>query len=95
MIALIPRLKNLLIRRVWRGLYPMTPDGLPICGKVNEIEGLYLAVGMCGQGFMMGPGAGKNMAHLILHGEMLIPPEVSATLSFYRDFYKSRKEALK
>lgn len=95
MISLIPRLKNLLIRRVWRGLYPMTPDGLPICGKVNEIEGLYLAVGMCGQGFMMGPGAGKNMAHLILHGEMLIPQEVSATLSFYRDFYKSRKEALK
>ncbi|MBN1980037.1 MAG: FAD-binding oxidoreductase [Chitinivibrionales bacterium] len=95
MIQLIPRLKNILIRRVWRGLYPMTPDGLPIIDKVREIEGLYLIVGMCGQGFMLGPGVGKNMAHFILHGKPLISPEVFNLLSFYRDFYKTRKEALK
>ena len=95
MIDLIPRLKNMLIRRVWRGLYPMTPDGFPICGKVSEIEGMFLAVGMCGQGFMMGPGVGRNMANLILHGKPLMEQGVFDTVSFYRDIYNSKKEALK
>ncbi len=95
MVSLLPRLKNMLVRRVWRGLYPMSPDGLPICDRVREIEGLYLAVGMCGQGFMMGPGIGRNMANLIVHGDTIIEPDIFSTLSFYRNFYKSKKEALK
>jgi sarcosine oxidase subunit beta len=95
MIGLLPRLKNMRVRRVWRGLYPMTPDGLPICGTARETEGLYLAVGMCGQGFMMGPGLGKNMASLVLHGKTLIPEEVFATISPTRDFKGIKKEALK
>jgi sarcosine oxidase subunit beta len=95
MISLLPRLKNMLVRRVWRGLYPMTPDGLPLCDRVREVEGLYLAVGMCGQGFMMGPGVGRNVANLIVHGSPLIAPDIFATLSFYRDSYGSKKEALK
>jgi sarcosine oxidase subunit beta len=94
MISLVPRLKNMLVRHVWRGLYPMTPDSLPICGPVKEIKGMYLAVGMCGQGFMMGPGVGKNIAHCILHDEPLIQPDIFDALSFYRDFHKS-KEKLK
>jgi sarcosine oxidase subunit beta len=94
MIALVPRLKNLVVRRVWRGLYPMTPDGTIILDKVRELEGLYLAAGMCGQGFMLGPGVGRCMASLILDGEPTLDPEVFSTLSFYRDFH-ARKEALK
>ncbi|UCB47443.1 MAG: FAD-binding oxidoreductase [Spirochaetota bacterium] len=95
MIDLLPRLKNMLVRRVWRGLYPMTPDGLPICDKVREIEGMYLVVGMCGQGFMMGPGIGKNMANLIINGTPLMDEKIFSTVSFYRDFYGAKKEALK
>ncbi len=95
MISLIPRLKNMLVRRVWRGLYPMTPDGKPICDKVDGIEGMFLAVGMCGQGFMVGPGVGKNMASLIVNDKPIIDPEVFAAYKFDRDFYKSKTEALK
>ena len=94
LIDLIPRLENMLIRRVWRGLYPMTPDGIIILDSVREVEGLYLAVGMCGQGFMLGPGVGLNMARLITRGEPAIDPEVFATLSFYRDFDEQRAEVL-
>ena len=94
LIDLIPRLKNMLIRRVWRGLYPMTPDGIIIFDRVREVEGLYLEVGMCGQGFMLGPGVGLNMAKLIATGEPVIDREVFDTLSFYRDFEKGRAEAL-
>ena len=32
MIEIMPRLKNIRVRRTWRGLYPMTPDGFPIIG---------------------------------------------------------------
>ena len=94
LIDLIPRLENMLIRRVWRGLYPMTPDGIIILDRVREAEGLYLEVGMCGQGFMLGPGVGLNMAKLITTGEPAIDPEVFATLGFYRDFGEQRAEVL-
>ena len=95
LISLIPKLKNVYVRRVWRGLYPMTPDGIPIVDKVRDIEGLYLTVGMCGQGFMLGPGIAKNLVNLILKGKSIIEEKPFSTLSFYRDFYSSRKEALK
>ena len=95
MIDLIPRLKNMLVRRVWRGLYPMTPDGIIILDHVKEAKGFYLAVGMCGQGFMLGPGVGLNMANFILRGKPLIPQEIWDSISFYRNYYAGRKEALK
>jgi sarcosine oxidase, subunit beta len=88
MIDLIPRLKNLIIRRVWRGLYPMTPDGVPILDKIREFEGMYLACGMCGQGFMMGPGVGANMASLIAEGRPIMDEAVFKMFTFYGDFHK-------
>lgn len=62
MVALLPRLRNLRVRRQWRGLYPMTPDGSPLVGPARGVEGLILATGMCGQGFMLGPGVGEVVA---------------------------------
>ncbi len=58
MIELVPRLKNIRARRTWAGIYPMTPDGNPIVGLSREIENLFIVGGMCGQGFMLGPGLG-------------------------------------
>jgi sarcosine oxidase subunit beta len=95
MIALVPRLGNLMVRRVWRGLYPMTPDGTIILDRVDGIAGLYLAAGMCGQGFMLGPGVGRCMASYILTGRPTIDARAFASLTFGRDFHAARKEALK
>ena len=53
------------MRRTWRGLYPMTPDGSPIVGWSRDLEGYALAVGMCGQGFMLGPGVGALVSRLV------------------------------
>jgi len=94
MISLLPRTRNLLVRRVWRGLYPMTPDGKAIVGAVEAVSGLYLGCGMCGQGFMMGPGVGKNLAALMADGAPIIDPDVFSTLAFERDF-KGSPEALR
>jgi sarcosine oxidase subunit beta len=65
MVRLLPRLKNLRVRRMWRGLYPMTPDGAPLVGWNAQVQGLLHAAGMCGQGFMLGPGVGQVVARVI------------------------------
>lgn len=86
MIQLLPRLKNIKIRRTWRGLYPMTLDGNPIIGKVDEIEGYINAVGMCGQGFMLGPGLGEVLSRLLTEKVTSRDKEILTTLSRTRDF---------
>jgi sarcosine oxidase subunit beta len=68
MLELYPRLRSLRVRRTWRGMYPMTPDGLPLLGYPVEARNFLQAVGMCGQGFMMGPGLGKILAESIESG---------------------------
>ena len=94
MISLIPRTRHLLVRRVWRGLYPMTPDGVPIVDNVPEVKGLTLAVGMCGQGFMLGPGVGQEVASLVIDGKTSLPPEAHDKICWNRSF-ESATEALK
>jgi len=95
MIALIPKFKNLLIRRIWRGCYPMTPDGVPIIDYVPGLQGIILAVGMCGQGLMLGPGIGRNITSMITSNQPCIPEEAQACFSCARDLYKSETETLK
>ena len=65
MVDLVPKLTNIKVRRTWRGLYPMTPDGSPIVGPASELEGYIHAVGMCGQGYMLGPGVGALVTRLV------------------------------
>ncbi|MGI6251113.1 MAG: NAD(P)/FAD-dependent oxidoreductase [Anaerolineaceae bacterium] len=69
LIEILPQLANIRVRRTWRGTYPMTPDGSPLVGTVDGIEGYILATGMCGQGFMLGPGVANLLTHLI-HGTL-------------------------
>ncbi len=65
MVDLVPKLTNIKVRRTWRGLYPMTPDGSPIIGPARELDGYIHAVGMCGQGYMLGPGVGLLLTRLV------------------------------
>lgn len=65
MVGLMPKLANLKVRRTWRGLYPMTPDGSPVVGKSESLRGYVDAVGMCGQGYMLGPGVGALVARMV------------------------------
>jgi sarcosine oxidase, subunit beta len=64
LLTLMPRLRHLRVRRTWRGVYPMTPDGSPLVGASGTVAGLIHAAGMCGQGFMLGPGVGSLVARL-------------------------------
>jgi len=91
MIDVMPMLQNIRVRRTWRGLYPMTPDGTPIVGWCKEVEGLLNAVGMCGQGFMLGPGLGELLARMISGHVTDDDREILAILSPYREFRGQEK----
>ena len=86
MVELYPRLANLKVRRTWRGQYPMSPDGFPIVGRSKEINNLINAVGMCGQGYMLGPGLGELISRIVTNE--LSSDDKRALISFdpYRDF---------
>jgi sarcosine oxidase subunit beta len=64
-----PALEGARIRRGWAGLREMTPDELAIVGPVSQVEGLYLAAGFSGHGFMHAPAVGLLIAELILDGK--------------------------
>ena len=81
LVDVMPRLMNIRVRRTWRGLYPMTPDGFPIVGWSKEVEGYLMAVGMCGQGFMLGPGLGEIAG---AHGQ---PSQIQTMTARSRDSF--------
>ena len=68
----IPALEEAEISSSWAGLYESTPDHLAILGKVPEIEGLILANGFSGHGFMHAPGVGVLISELIVDGKTSI-----------------------
>lgn len=44
----------------------MTPDGFPIIGKAPGLSNFILGVGLCGQGFMLGPSGGELLTRIVL-----------------------------
>lgn len=79
MIQVMPRLKHIRVRRTWRGLYPMTPDGFPIVGWSRNTEGFLHLAGMCGQGFMLGPALGELTTRILTQQ---LSPDDQETLSY-------------
>lgn len=93
MLEVLPRLRYLKVRRTWRGQYPMTPDGFPIVGFKQECSNLLHAVGMCGQGFMLGPGMGELISRICLKETSDSDARILKSFDPYRDF--SGMEAFK
>jgi sarcosine oxidase subunit beta len=52
------------IERAWAGLYDMTPDAHPIIGPIGD--GVYVAAGFSGHGFMQSPAVGRGVAEELL-----------------------------
>jgi len=86
MVDLMPKLANIKVRRTWRGLYPMTPDGFPIVGRTEEPDGYIHAVGMCGQGYMLGPGLGALLTRMVQGALTSEDQEILEELSPHREF---------
>ena len=59
-----PALQSAGIRTAWAGLYETTPDNQAILGPADGVDGLWLACGFSGHGFMQAPAAGLVVAQL-------------------------------
>lgn len=60
-----PKLSGIAIAEAWAGWIDVTPDAVPMLGEVDKLPGLYLATGLSGHGFGLGPGVGRIMADLL------------------------------
>ena len=64
-VTRLPALADASISHAWAGLYEMSPDGNPLLGAADEVEGLYLINGFSGHGFQHSPAAGRILADVI------------------------------
>ena len=64
-VAFMPALASVDVLRVWTGLRPATPDGLPFIGRVPEREGVWVAAGHEGLGITTALGTGAITATLL------------------------------
>jgi D-amino-acid dehydrogenase len=55
----VPALERLPVTRVWRGLRPCSPDGLPIVGRVPGVANAWLATGHGMWGLQLAPVTGE------------------------------------
>jgi D-amino-acid dehydrogenase len=53
------------IDKIWHGLRPVTPDGLPYIGRTKKIENVVIAGGHAMVGVSMAPGTGKLVTEII------------------------------
>lgn len=63
-----PQLGDAAVNRAWAGLYEMSPDAHPILGRVEGMEGFFLANGFSGHGFQHAPVTGRLVAEEIVFG---------------------------
>ena len=59
---LLPVLEYVTYPVVVEGFYDVTPDHQPVIGPVSEHDGLWVAAGFSGHGFMMAPAVGRIVA---------------------------------
>ena len=64
-----PLLADVRIRSSWACYYEMTPDDHPVVGKVPGVEGLYIAAGFSGHGFMHSPATARLIVEEMLDGK--------------------------
>ena len=58
----------------WAGPRPLSPDGLPVIGRVPKHANVYVATGHAMLGMTMAPITGRAVARLVLEG--VTPPEL-------------------
>ena len=63
-----PEIPTAPVRSRWCHLRPMTPDGLPIIGRVPGMENAWIATGHGMLGITQGPATGRLLAESIVQG---------------------------
>ncbi|WP_231443111.1 FAD-dependent oxidoreductase [Brevibacterium zhoupengii] len=65
----------------WAGSRPMTPDGLPIIGRLDVAKNAYVNSGHSMLGLTLAPGSAKVLTDVILDRQPSLSPELLARVS--------------
>jgi sarcosine oxidase subunit beta len=79
---LLPQLATVPVARVMGGIYDNTPDHRPLLGAVDGLDGLWLAAGFSGHGFMIAPAAAEIVARAICGHRTTLPADAFALRRF-------------
>jgi D-amino-acid dehydrogenase len=82
------------VRSRWCHLRPMTPDGLPIIGRVPHIDNVWIAAGHGMLGLTQGPITGKLLADWIGGGKTSLDLAALRPDRFQRSPPNSHKNAM-
>lgn len=62
------------VREVWRGLRPCTPDGLPMIGRTDRWDNLILAAGHAMLGLTLAAATGEMVADMVTNQNPCVDP---------------------
>ena len=65
-VAFMPALARLAVIRTWTGFRPATPDKLPLIGRWDPVDGLWIAAGHEGLGITTSLGTARILCDLVL-----------------------------
>jgi len=74
LIKAFPAFEGARIVQSWAGLIDVTPDAVPVIGPVESVPGMYIASGLSGHGFGLGPGTGQLMAEIVMGARTSVDP---------------------
>ncbi|HKY50700.1 MAG TPA: FAD-binding oxidoreductase [Candidatus Limnocylindria bacterium] len=63
-----PLFADLRVNDSWACFYEMTPDDHPVVGRIPGVDGLYIAAGFSGHGFMHAPATAQLVVEEMLDG---------------------------
>jgi glycine/D-amino acid oxidase-like deaminating enzyme len=65
-VSFMPALSHLSVLRTWTGFRPATPDKLPLIGRWDPVDGLWIAAGHEGLGITTSLGTARLLCDLVL-----------------------------
>ncbi len=74
LIHAFPPFQDIEVVESWGGLIDATPDAVPVISPVDNLPGFFLATGLSGHGFGIGPAAGQLAADVATASEPLVDP---------------------
>ena len=72
-VRIVPGLAETRLAKHTACLRPVTPDWLPILGRLPGCDNVFLATGAGKKGILLAPAIGKSVADLITSGETALP----------------------
>jgi sarcosine oxidase subunit beta len=76
----LPALADMRLSDAWAGLYPLSPDGLPVVGPHPDRPTVVAVLGAGGSGLQSAPALGRLAAEWIVHGEPVTIPAATSLL---------------